>query len=54
VLASVTLFDVSQARHTRKAPDFYRRKSQEDGSAVLLDSFLDIRAHLLAHAVYSS
>jgi hypothetical protein len=37
MLASVTDFQVSQARYARKAPDFCHRESQKHCSPVLLN-----------------
>lgn len=45
LFASVTLFKVSQARDTRKTPEFGRRESQQYCRALLPDLFLDTHAH---------
>jgi len=37
MLASVTFFQVSQARYARKAPDFCHWKSQQHCSPVVLN-----------------
>ena len=45
LLASVTLLEVPQASHARKAPDFCRRKPQQNCCALLPDLFLVIHTH---------